>query len=960
MAMQGKLALAALATLAGVLVGGCQVSAPPDVWVAGQMVRLTNQSTRAFDPLVYDAQTRTTKLLAAGNETTSFQLVIDAGRQALSGLRISWTDLAAGGAKIARQEIHAFRCLPVAITGLPAWYAVLVSDNKPAAVYDALVGLEADRPLDLAAGERLVVWFDVSVPADAQAGVYSGDLAVRCLAQELWTGQVRLEVLGFSLPDTLAILAIGGFDHQEFSAAMVSHEGKPFHPVRLDQRQAEVRQLLEGMRQMSRLARAHGLDLFETQLRPLLKRDRTGAVQLVWDDYDGAVTPYLDGSAFEDGRPIVAWPMPFSQLWPVPRHYGGQASPEYVRTSAELQAACREHFTKLGAPAGTMFAWPLRVTEAQTRAELVAVLRKARQGNPRLQVLCQLTPMPQDDLGDLRDLAEMIAVPAERFDPNLATGRPGDPNLLAGTWLMPGEGLNAPSLGPLASAADVCALVWSAALRRCRGIFLPRAVHWSNDPFATMGNPETQLLYPGRSVGSPEVLASLRLKWLHRGLQDAAYLELLRQRGQEDLAEPILRSLVGGMGAASLSHRRFGQWEQDPTAWEIARRLLVREAEAALNPAKRDSPLLREQRQTWKSYHEQTHSLGVGITNCRLHIDTEKGKVQADIRLDLSNPLPRPMRIAAAWKNLPEGWSGIPAALLRRADPSPRIVNVPAGGNQDMPLAAEGPLAPCGGDAKVILQADLTIDGQETRTVDIPVPLLLAGIAASPPVIDGALDDWPMLEGNAAGDFRRVLGRGQQSPQPAKRKTQAFVLCDQSALYVALRCQEPNPASLTAATSNVITYEQMLPCNEDLVEIILDPGGSAESPENLYHVVVKPNGALLAEGGIGAGPPLGKPQAWASAATVAVGRQKDAWVVELAIPLSSFGPAARARQWRVNFARFAAQGKGSPPQSDAAGFPNEASSWAAVDRHFYEIDELGTMVLPSSVQTGGGEAASQP
>jgi hypothetical protein len=936
MALQGKSVLGAIAAaVAAALAAGCQVSAPPEVWVVGQMSRLTDQSTRAFDPIVYDGQTLTVKLQAAGNETVSFQVVIDAGPQAVAGLAISWTDLAAGGARIKRQEIRAFRCLPVGITALPAWYAVLVSDNKPAVIYDAMLPLEADHPLNLAAGERLVVWFDVSVPADAQAGGYSGDLTVASVSHGPWAARLRLEVLDFALPDARPAMAIGGFDHQELSAAMVSREGKPFRPARLDQRQPEVRQVLAAMRQMSRLARRHGLDLFEMQLRPLLKRDRTGAVRLDWTDYDATVTPYLDGSAFEDGRPVAAWAMPFSDLCPVPQHYGDRSSTEYIRTLAGVQAACRDHFAKLGSAGGAIFAWPQRVVEAQSRGELLVSVRRARQGNRALPVLSQLPPMPIEAVADVSDLSDMVAIPAEWFDPNASVKMSGS-HPLAGVWLMPGEGLNAPSLGLVDLPGDACALAWIAARYRCRGLFLPRVMQWAGNPFNAPAGPQTQLFYPGNPVGSSEVLASARLKWLRRGLQDAACLELARQYCPQ-VAESLVQAMIGRVGAEG-APERLGQWEQDATAWEMARRLMGREIEAALKPAKKDNSLLKEHRQAWRRYYEQIHSPGVERADCSLAPEIKEGKVRMEVSLTLRDPLPQPVSVAAAWKELPEGWQG---------NPSPKPLTLPAGGRQVVALTAEGSLAPQGAEGKAALQINLTIDGQETRSVPISAPLLLVGAASRAPVIDGALDDWPMLEGNAAGDFRCIVRRGEQTPRPAKRKTHAFVLCDRSSLYIAIRCAEPNLPGVTASASNLVRYEHSLACGEDLVEIVLDPGATAESAEELYHVVVKPNGAMLAERGVCADPGMAKAEAWASGATVAVGRRQDAWVVEMALPLSSFGPAGRARQWRVNFARFAAQA-------------NEASSWVAVDRHFYEIDRLGMMVLPSPVQTIGGAAASQP
>jgi hypothetical protein len=132
----------------------------------------------------------------------------------------------------------------------------------------------------------------------------------------------------------------------------------------------------------------------------------------------------------------------------------------------------------------------------------------------------------------------------------------------------------------------------------------------------------------------------------------------------------------------------------------------------------------------------------------------------------------------------------------------------------------------------------------------------------------------------------------------------------------------------------------LLSCGEDLVEVILDPGAKAKAPEDLYHIAVKSNGVLLAEKGVHTDPPLGKAQAWPVAAQVAIRIGEKDWVVELAIPLSAFGPEGQERLWGVNFTRFATQGR-------------QASSWSAARRYFYDPKSLGTMLLVN-------QPASQP
>ena len=138
--------------------------------------------------------------------------------------------------------------------------------------------------------------------------------------------------------------------------------------------------------------------------------------------------------------------------------------------------------------------------------------------------------------------------------------------------------------------------------------------------------------------------------------------------------------------------------------------------------------------------------------------------------------------------------------------------------------------------------------------------------------------------------------------------------------------------NILARPNNRVQYQQLLACGEDLVELLLDPGASAASPEDLYHIVVKPNGIMIQEKGIGCQPPLGASGRVNFGAEVAVGRSRNEWIVELKIPRSAFGRDGAAEFWGVNFIRFATAGA-------------EASSWAGAQRYYYDPRNLGTMFV---------------
>ena len=137
---------------------------------------------------------------------------------------------------------------------------------------------------------------------------------------------------------------------------------------------------------------------------------------------------------------------------------------------------------------------------------------------------------------------------------------------------------------------------------------------------------------------------------------------------------------------------------------------------------------------------------------------------------------------------------------------------------------------------------------------------------------------------------------------------------------------------LFCRSDNRVEYDELLAAGEDLLEVVLDPGRRARSPQELYHIVIKPSGIHLTERGITALPEPRGGRNWAAGAVVAVGKQDKLWIVEMSIPLKAFDRDGEARTWGANFARVARIG-------------GEASSWSGAARHFYNPAELGTMYL---------------
>ncbi|MFB3891794.1 MAG: hypothetical protein ACE15C_07200, partial [Phycisphaerae bacterium] len=803
------------------------------------------------------------------------------------------------------------------------------------------------QPFTLKPGERLALWVDVAVPRTAAAGEYASTLTFTSDTHATWTLPIALEVYGFMLPDARPIAAIGGFDHKTLFRTFITREGKPFEPVRLDRTEPLVRQGLTVLRQMMVMGHEHRLDLFERTIRPALRRDMSGRANLDWDDYDNVVTPYLSGSAFDDRIGCRAWPAPFSEDWPSPEVYGGVGSETYASLAAEVMAECRRHWRAINST-DQMFLWPYRgQVSAEAFGRHAALAGIARAVDSETPILSQLPVKPPPltlwkPPADFAKSVDILAPPAQWLDPSMAAGMARIDSPLRGVWLCPSQPPYLPGLSVTASPADIRAIPWFAAKYGCTGLFLTDVLNWEGDLYQSPAGAETRLFYPGTAVGIEGVLPSIRLKRLRRGLQDIAYLWVLRQRQQEAIARSITNSLVryAGLDAAGDNYLdpRLDGWVKDPAIWETARRLLAEEVQAAVHPEEPDNSKLLAQRLKWKEFDEKTHEISIEQVRTFVRPATAgKDRLEATVLVDLFNQYSRDADALIQLEGLPEGWK----ATAGEAKISP----FPAGSRKTVALKAEGAYVSTGANGKMPMRFAITTDMTQRREVASAMPFLVAGRASRPPVIDGALEDWPIRANNSAGDFKAIGLRGQKGDSLASRRTLVFVMYDDKNLYLAFRCEDPNAAALVSRPTNVIHYEQLMACGEDLVEVILDPGGKAKGPEDLYHIVLKASGVILTERGIRSDPPLGKVALWPVAASVAVKPSDKMWVVELAIPLSAFGADGSATFWGVNFTRFCTQ-------------VGEASSWSGAPRYFYDPRNLGTMfIVPSEKSARGGSPA---
>ncbi|MCY2927788.1 MAG: hypothetical protein NT031_20585, partial [Planctomycetota bacterium] len=593
--------MAYLVAVLGAWAGGCagpweapHAPAAIEAWIADEMLTLTDRTSPPPDSAVYDRARRRAELFGAANETVGLQIVVDARAGAMGGLRVSCSDLLApGGAKIPAGSVKLFRAMPVHLSKYPSWHLRLApAARQEADWYDPLLPLgPGGEGGSVPSGGRAVFWADLYIPRNAAAGTYSGSVRVVDESGAAWQGTIQLEVYDVVLPDARPLSALGAFDYQTLFAGTVARAGGPFRPTALDRKDPAIRAGLTAMRQLMRLGHEHRLDLFDTRLRPGLKRDERARVKLDFDDYDAIVRPYLDGSAFDDRIGVAGWPMAISEAWPAPGDYGGPETPEYAQAIEGVVRAWRAQYGSPLEIREKFFAWPYRGPidqEGYTAQNRLAGL--IRLNNPGMPILSRLPAAPPALTGwtapaGLADLTDIWACPAQWFSPRQAIApRPELP--LAGQWLCPGRVPYMPALSLPASAVDVRAWAWFAAQYHCTGLLLPDVLGWQGASDAGADD-RTSLFYAGSAYGAGEVLGSIRLKLLRRGLQDAAMLWVLRQRQATDAADRVVQAMVhyAGSDAAGDNYLdvRLGGWIRDRNAWTLARRLLIEEAWQAVH-----------------------------------------------------------------------------------------------------------------------------------------------------------------------------------------------------------------------------------------------------------------------------------------------------------------------------------------------------------------------------------------
>ncbi|MBW3571414.1 MAG: carbohydrate binding family 9 domain-containing protein, partial [Gemmatimonadetes bacterium] len=194
----------------------------------------------------------------------------------------------------------------------------------------------------------------------------------------------------------------------------------------------------------------------------------------------------------------------------------------------------------------------------------------------------------------------------------------------------------------------------------------------------------------------------------------------------------------------------------------------------------------------------------------------------------------------------------------------------------------------------VLLGAALAAPADSTPPKTLAAHRLAPGEAA--PVLDGRLDDAAWARAAAATGFVQVQPR---AGEPATERTEARVVYDDGAVYVAMRAYDPAPDSIAAQLGR----RDASRIYSDWMHVLLD---SYHDRRSAYRFSVTPRGVKQDAFHFNDG---NEDTGWDAVWDVATRMDSAGWTAEFRIPLSQlrFKPRAGEQSWGVQFGREVAR-----------------------------------------------------
>jgi len=939
-----------------VFLGSCTSSAPRvalQVFVHPYAASLFDHPTvgqnRLSEPSsALDAAPRV-EMTSAANETNSFVLAFQTDSDSAIRADLDIEPLVGPEAIIDAANVEAFRMHPVTVARWPGWHirSIPVADRKPA-ILDVLVPVDAPKGglVDFRNPGPVILWVDVNVPATAKPGVYRGNLFVTAGRVRVAGVSLELTVLPMVLPNEDAIPVLAELDHRQLFRHLLTDPGAA-EVFADDWRGAPNRQEYDGvLRDTLSMLRRHRVTPVLSRWTPPAQGQAAGGLTVDWQLYDRMLSR-SSSAGTNTGKPLTSiHAIPFNGIVPLGVDRRAEISPGYKRMLAAYFAEAASHFRQAGEEPVVYLEvpWELPVTP-RTVDQAMTIAHLARQADRHIKIMVRGFPQdlapygwpdyPHPDLPSV----DIWAPPAQFYDPEVMGEERADGRR---TWLTLDRPPFSGTLDVRAPESFVCVISWQAAQLGAEVVLAGSINDWPVEassvvtPQDCVNYAPRTLIYPGTPFGLQEAIPSVRLKRLRRSLQDAAYVQLLRDHGLAHIATALRESLSAYAGTqAYRTHFGDGRaigWVDEVRWYELARDIMGDALTKAVEGRSAEvRSVIPEQTAKWRRFMLDTRRLRLVVDGVRLRRDASQRQRgwEAQVSVGIFNG--RRVPVGGSLRLTAPGWSTAAAETV--------VEVIAAGEWRRAFLTAVTDAVPLTETGASTFPVDIALADGGGASSAARMALVAALDRPQPIIVDGDLSDWPPGWGNVASDFVPVLtsdvqaGPGDRAP--ARRDTLVFVLRDEAFLYLGINAQVADRAVAQTTTRNRIEYDDLVPVGEELIELLFDPlNAGTRTPSDLFRIAVKPSGSYRSEKGLQTDPPVGERRPWACDAEVAVRVGGGRWTGEVRVPLASFQAfSTKDTVWGFNITRFDAEAE-------------EFSNWSGATGNPYDPLSLGNLYLP--------------